>query len=300
MSLSALLHGIVLLISCCGGSGGSSGGSSRDWTCATGMSAFCDCGSLRVLSPAMCELAERQCRASFCSPGCLVDAWRVVVTVDCSAAPGWAGCARYAAEMRAGGAAALISQFSAYVCANVLGCCTSDSPALHLAIEDGLFGDAYPARRLPMATCAAARGARAATCDACARATSVRIDADETRCIPRGAMASGGGATANGGGVAAPAAYGVQPKSPAERCMYIASVVTAAAERLVPALQDAVCACTGCCEADGGEEADDAAAAAARESGSAGALRERRPRVCLFDLPEEDAWRDADAIGEFD
>ena len=263
------------------------GGSGQDkWTCAAGMAAFCDCGSLRVLSPGMCSLAEQQCRTSFCSPGCLSDAWRPVVTVDCSAAPEWAGCARYAAEMRSTGAAALVSQFSAYVCGSVLGCCPMASPTLHLSIEDGLFGDSYPLRRLPMAACAAPHGARASTCAACARVTSIRIDADETRCIPRAAAIA----------ASAPAApYSVQPKSPVERCMYIASVVTAAADRLVPAMQDAVCACSGCCNADGGEEAEDTAALA-----SVPDKMKPRARVCLFDLREEDAWRDVDIDGDID
>lgn len=81
--------------------------------------------------------------------------------------------------------------------------------------------------------------------------------------------------------------FAVQPESLSERCAFVQDAVSAMADRLVPALQDAVCACAGCCDADA-----DPSAAAGTHAASLPALAKpsSKQRVCLFDLPLEDAW----------
>jgi len=290
------------------------GSASASWTCEQGLKAFCACKpALRHDSPALCALAERQCEASFCSPICLANAWRPVITVDCSLSPGWQGCPAFAQELKRGAGDAIIAQFQGYVCSKILGCCAGAAESVQLRVEETLYGDVYPHKRLPLKTCSGSdnhdartrgvnsgfadaahgrSGGRRATCDACQRATRVHIAADPSMCLPRSSSLG--------------APYAVQPDSIYERCTYVQDLVVSARGRLVPALQDAVCACAGCCNADGDEEEEDAAAGAAAaasvnsvaarsssqqpltaaSAGSAG----KRQRVCLFDADDGEAW----------
>lgn len=181
------------------------------WTCERGMDAFCQCDPrLRDATPELCSVAAAQCRASFCSPVCTSMAWGVRVSVDCSAAPGWHDCPRYAAAMHAGGGAAAVeAQFKvramrsggaahcnmchhhhhhtspaqAHVCSRVMGCCDGEDKALQWRVDEALYRDHYPRPVLPAAGCTGA-GNGEARCAACRAATRVSLTADASLCAP--------------------------------------------------------------------------------------------------------------------
>jgi hypothetical protein len=227
--------------------------------------------------------------------------------------PGWQDCPAFAQELKRGGGEAIIAQFQGYVCSKILGCCVGAAESVQLRVEETLYGDVYPHKRLPLKTCSASdnshgdptrvvtsgfadaahgrSGGRRATCDACQRATRVHIVAEPSMCLPRSSSLG--------------APYAVQPDSIYERCTYVQDLVVSARGRLVPALQDAACACAGCCNADGDEDEEDAAGVAAAASGNSVVARSssqqslaaasagragKRQRVCLFDADDGEEW----------
>lgn len=189
----------------------------------------------------------------------------------------------------------MIAQFQAFVCSKIVGCCSADGEDVRQLVEDSLYGEAFPERRLPMRACVARRGIeqqnRASRCSACEAAVSVSLAVRPEMCIPQ--LGAGFGQQ-DGTTSSSAKQFAVQPESLSERCAFVQDAVSAMADRLVPALQDAVCACAGCCEADDAGAAagastgtDASAAASSGTSSAAGSLR----RVCLFDLPLEEAWQ---------
>lgn len=247
-------------------------GDNNLWTCTNGADAFCRCKPFLVsAAPATCAAAQSRCRETFCSPICLGMAWRPVISVDCARAPMWAGCADFAEELRSGAASAIVAQFQAFVCSRILGCCPADGENVRQLVDDSLYGEAFPRRALPMRTCSKyGSGQHASRCSACEAAVSVSLAVRPDMCVPKLGTGFGQRSDAASGNANQ---FAVEPESLTERCAFVQDAVSSMAERLVPALQDAVCACAGCCEAD----AVPSSAAARR-------------RVCLFDLPLEDAW----------
>jgi hypothetical protein len=235
-----------------------------------------------------------------------------VITVDCSLSPGWQDCPSFAQELKRGAGDAIIAQFQGYVCSKILGCCAGAAESVQLRVDETLYGDVYPHKRLPLKTCSVhgidhdsrsrmvtsgsedavhgGNGGRRATCDACQRATRVHIAAEPSMCLPRSSSLG--------------APYAVQPDSIYERCTYVQDLVVSARGRLVPALQDAVCACAGCCNADGDEDEEDAVGAASasatslayrsssQQSLTAASTRGvgKLQRVCLFDADNGEEW----------
>lgn len=197
----------------------------------------------------------------------------------------------------------------AYVCSTVLGCCPPGNDALQSRVEDALYGNSYPRALLPVSSCKEAGniaigGTRLDSCSGCRSATSVQLYSDASMCTPRAASLREqyqiqplslhervSSETADR-----------RHKTPAElrlprvagskllpnvkalltisvffylQCEFVSDIVQTSYDRLIAALNDAVCACAGCCHDN-------------TEGGTPG--EGQHVSQCLFDAPQEDAW----------